>query len=172
MRISSISPATPMGPVPCQSRRKRLGAEIMKSEERLLRGLLIPLVPLPGWRAREGPVRPGVWEAVALCSWAFFISWDSPLGNVIKPLSSTLLNGGATSRARQATLGHTKCFFKCDCILQPPFIFLHPPPLGLLCFSVSFSYSHLSPSTLLSAHGICKLSHERKPVKSTHVLHK
>lgn len=54
--------------------------------------------PYPPGRREEGRAsETRVWEAVALCSWVFFISWDSPFGNVAKPLNLTLSQMGPCS---------------------------------------------------------------------------
>lgn len=167
MPVSSVSPYYPHWTcsLPIQKEKAR-------SSSREKRGESLPWSinppPSPTWLegVREEPVRPGIWEVVALCS------WDSPLGNVAKPLNLTLSNDEAMFRASQATLGHNGFSNVIVFFLSA----LHPPASSFLraalSTSVFFSYSHLSPSTLLFPHEICKLPHEKKSVKSIHVFHK
>lgn len=93
-----------------------------------------PLWPLnspypPTWpeRVKEGPVRPGEWEAVALCS---RLSSSLGIPHLVygHTLNSTLSNDGAVFRARQATRGHNVVFPSVIAFLPTS---LHPPGVSL-----------------------------------------
>lgn len=130
MPVSCVSPYYPHGTCSLPIQKKKARSSSHEKQRESLPWLINPSSP-PTWLegVREEPVRSGIGEVVALCS------WDSPLGNVARPLHLTLSKGEAMFRASQATLGHS--VFSNVIVFFPSA--LHPLSIGLLNLLLFFS---------------------------------
>lgn len=140
MPVSCVSPYYPHGTCSLPIQKKKARSSNHEKQRESLPWLINPSSP-PTWLegVREEPVRSGIGEVVALCS------WDSPLGNVARPLHLTLSKVEAMFRASQATLGHS--VFSNVIVFFPST--LHPPASSFhraaQSTSVFFSSTPISP---------------------------